>query len=115
MVASATSLGRSGLHDWIIQRVTGVVLAAYVVFLAGFIFSAETLTFPVWQNLFTQIWFKIFSLLALVSLSFHAWIGMWIISTDYLKNTMVRFVFQILVILSCFAFILWGAQILWSV
>lgn len=115
MVASATSLGRSGLHDWIIQRVTAIVLAAYIIYLVGFIFSADTLTYSAWQSLFAQVWFKIFSLLALTSMCFHVWVGMWIVSTDYIKPLAIRLVFQVLVILSCFAFIIWGAQIFWSV
>lgn len=115
MVASATSLGRSGLHDWIIQRVTAIVLAAYVIYLAGFIFSADAVTFSVWHTLFGQVWFKIFSILAIAALCFHAWIGLWIVSTDYISITALRLPFQILVILSCFAFLLWGAQIIWSV
>ncbi len=115
MVTSATSLGRSGLHDWMIQRVTAVVLALYVIYLASFVFSADTLDYTVWHSLFAQTWFKIFSILAVASLCFHAWIGMWIVSTDYIKFTGLRMVFQVLVILACFAFLLWGAQILWSV
>ena len=115
MVASATSLGRSGLHDWIIQRVTAVVLAAYVIYLTAFIVSSGSLSFPIWQALFSQLWFKIFSLLAVASICFHAWIGMWIITTDYVKPTGIRMVVQVLIILACFAFLIWGAQILWSV
>ena len=115
MVASATSLGRSGLHDWVIQRVSAVVLAIYIVYLAGFVFSAESLTFITWQALFAPLWFKIFSLLAIASLSFHAWVGMWIVSTDYIKPTGIRLVVQVAIILSCLAFIIWGAQILWSI
>ncbi|TQV77148.1 succinate dehydrogenase, hydrophobic membrane anchor protein [Aliikangiella marina] len=115
MVASATSLGRSGLHDWIIQRVTAVVLAGYVIYLTAFIVSAGGLTFAVWQTLFAQLWFKIFSLLAVASLCFHAWIGMWIVTTDYIKPTGMRMIVQVLIILACFAFLIWGAQILWSV
>ncbi len=115
MVASTTSLGRSGLHDWVIQRITAVVLAVYVVYLSAFVFSADSLTFAAWQGLFGQTWFKIFSLISIAALSFHAWIGMWVISTDYIKPTGIRLVFQALLILSCFAFIIWGAQILWSV
>ncbi len=115
MVTVATSLGRSGLHDWIIQRLTAVVLAAYVIYLTGFVFSAEVVEFAVWRSLFAQTWFKIFSFLALASICFHAWIGMWIISTDYIKPTGIRFVFQSFVILFCFACLIWGAQILWGV
>jgi succinate dehydrogenase / fumarate reductase, membrane anchor subunit len=115
MVASASSLGRSGLQDWFIQRVTAIVLAAYVIYLTGFVLSAGTLTFAVWQGLFAQSWFKVFSFLSIVSLCFHAWVGLWIVSTDYIKPVAARIVFQVVIILSNLAFILWGAQIIWSV
>lgn len=115
MVASATSLGRSGLHDWVIQRVSAVVLAAYVIYLVGFVFSADSIAFDVWQGLFAQVWFKIFSLLAIASLCFHAWIGMWIVSTDYIKPTSIRLFVQSFVILFCISCLVWGAQILWGV
>ena len=114
MVKSVTSLGRSGLHDWMIQRVTAVILAGYVIYLCVFVFSTPHIQFSIWQALFAQTSFKIFSFLAIVSLCFHAWIGLWIISTDYLKPLAIRLVVQVLVIVSCFAFLLWGAQILWS-
>lgn len=114
MVKSVTSLGRSGLHDWMIQRITAVVLAVYVIYLSVFIFSTPYLQFAVWQELFAQTGFKIFSFIAIASLCFHAWIGLWIISTDYLKPLALRMIFQTSVILLCIAFLLWGAQILWS-
>jgi len=114
MVTSVTSLGRSGLHDWIIQRISAVVMAAYVIFLVGFILGSESVTFEVWSALFSQTWFKIFSFISIVSLSFHAWIGVWIITTDYIKALAARMIVQVFVILSCFAFVVWGAQIIWS-
>lgn len=114
MVKSVTSLGRSGLHDWMIQRVSAVILAVYAIYLCVFIFSTPQMQFSVWQELFAQTGFKIFSFLAIASLCFHAWVGLWIISTDYLKPLAIRMIFQVLVIISCFALLLWGAQILWS-
>lgn len=114
MVKSVTSLGRSGLHDWMIQRVSAVVLAVYVIYISIFVFSTTNLQFSVWQGLFAQTGFKIFSFIAITSLCFHAWVGLWVISTDYMKSVAVRMVFQVAVIISCFAFLLWGAHILWS-
>ena len=43
MVKSVTSLGHSGLHDWMIQRATAVILAAYVIYLAVFLFATPNL------------------------------------------------------------------------
>ncbi len=115
MVAPATSLGRSGLHDWIIQRITAIVLTAYVLYLTGFVTSAEFLTYEVWKGLFETTWFKIFSLFAVASICFHAWVGMWVISTDYIKPMGVRLVFQSSIVIFCLACLVWGAQILWGV
>ena len=39
MVASITNLGRSGLYDWVIQRLTAVILAVYTLFLLGFVIA----------------------------------------------------------------------------
>ena len=37
MVTSVTSLGRNGLYDWLIQRVSAVVIAVYVIGMLGFL------------------------------------------------------------------------------
>lgn len=114
MVASVTSFGRSGVYDWMVQRVSAVVLALYTLFIFGFVFGAGELTYAAWSGLFAKTWVKIFSLMALVSLAAHAWIGLWTISTDYLKGTFVRFLFQSACGLVAFVYFVWGVQILWG-
>ena len=37
MITNVTSYGRSGLSDWLLQRTTAIVMAAYVVFVTFFI------------------------------------------------------------------------------
>ena len=39
MVNSVSSLGRSGVNDWVIQRVSAVVIAAYVFFMIGYFYA----------------------------------------------------------------------------
>ena len=34
MVTTVTSMGRSGLYDWLMQRVSAVILLAYFLFIA---------------------------------------------------------------------------------
>lgn len=122
MVTNVTNLSRSGLYDWMAQRVSAVVLAAYVLFLLGFLIANPGLTYVEWQALFSQNWVRIFSLLTLVALSVHAWVGMWTISTDYLtpmgigkSATVIRFLFQAVCGLAMFVFFVWGVQILWGI
>ena len=122
MVTNVTNFSRSGLYDWMAQRVSAVVLAAYFLFLIGYLIANPGLEFSQWRGLFSSNWMRIFSLLALVALSVHAWVGMWTISTDYLTNmaigklaTGVRFLFQAVCGIAMFTFFVWGVQILWGI
>ncbi len=114
MVASVTSFGRSGLYDWMIQRVSAIVLAAYTIFIIGYLFLNPDLTYSQWNALFEQTCVRIFSLMALLSFGAHAWIGLWTISTDYIKAMVFRFIFQALSGLVMFVYVVWGVQILWG-
>jgi succinate dehydrogenase / fumarate reductase membrane anchor subunit len=121
MVTNVTNFSRSGLYDWMAQRVSAVVLAAYVLFLLGFIVFNPGMGYAEWQALFSNNAMRIFSLLTLVALSVHAWVGMWTISTDYLTPmalgkwaTVVRFLFQAACGVVMFAFFVWGVQIFWG-
>ncbi|MFT6029790.1 MAG: succinate dehydrogenase / fumarate reductase membrane anchor subunit, partial [Oleiphilaceae bacterium] len=67
MVVSVTSFGRNGLSDWIIQRVSAVVLAAYTIFIIGYLLLNPDLTYAQWSAFFEQISVRIFTLMALLS------------------------------------------------
>lgn len=121
MVTAVTNWGRSGLADWVAQRVTAIVLLAYTVFIVGVLFFGPELTYAGWKELFAQTWVKIFSLAAILSVAMHAWIGLWSVSTDYLtermmgaKGNVLRLVFQAVVAIVLFVYVVWGIQILWG-
>ncbi|QBM16808.1 succinate dehydrogenase hydrophobic membrane anchor subunit [Marinobacter sp. JH2] len=110
---SVTNIGRNGIQDWIIQRATAYVLALYTLFLLGFFITTDV-DYQAWASLFNQGWFKIFSLLALLSIAGHAWVGLWTVSTDYIKSALPRFLLQAACILVMFVYVVWGVQILWG-
>ena len=114
MVTSVTNLGRTGAFDWLMQRVSAVVLAAYTLFLTGYLLASPGLEYAQWAGLFDQLWMRIFSLLALISLGLHAWVGLWTITTDYIKPTAPRFLIQALCGLIMFIYLVWGVEILWG-
>lgn len=122
MVTNVTNFSRSGLFDWVAQRVSAVVLAAYFIFLLGYLLVNPELDYAQWHGLFSTTAMRIFSLFALVAVSAHAWVGMWTISTDYLTSlafgkcaTGIRFLFQAGCGIAMFAFFVWGVQILWGI
>lgn len=115
MVKSVTSLTRSGLRDWLFQRVSAVLIGVYVIFLAGLILFHPHMNYAVWQLLFQHSFMRIATLVVLVAIMIHAYVGMWTISTDYLTNcTAVRLLFQVVVFVALLAFLVWGVMILWG-
>jgi len=122
MVTSVTSFGRSGLSDWLIQRVSAVVVLLYVLCHVAIILNRPDMDYISWRALFADTYMKIFSLITLVALSAHAWIGMWTVATDYLTTRMLgaratfwRLLFLVICIAALLVYLIWGIMILWSV
>ena len=119
MVTAATSLGRSGLHDWLIQRLSAVVMLAYVLYLLGYLIGAymvqPELNYELWHGFFARPFVKVASLVTLLAVVAHAWIGMWTVFTDYIKPVALRVLLQGLLIVTCLGLLLWGLIILWGV
>lgn len=119
MVTAVTSFGRSGLSDWLLQRVSAVILLAYFTVI-GFAIGSGV-EYAEWKALFEQTWMRVFSLLAILSLAAHAWIGMWSVFTDYLTERLLgstgnvlRITCQIGSSLLIFVYVVWSIQILWG-
>ena len=114
MVTNVTSLTGNGLKDWLIQRVTAVYFAVYSLYLLGFIAMHPHLLYSQWQALFHDIWFQLASIIALFTLLLHAWIGVWTVTTDYIKCTVIRLSVQLLVALLLLGQLIWGLMIVWG-
>lgn len=114
MVRSITNLSKNGVKDYLWQRITAIILGVYVIFLLAFTLGAHPLTYAIWHELFSATWMKIFTLLALISLIKHAWVGMWTIFTDYVTCSVIRGILMVVSILLFFSYLVWGIQILWG-
>lgn len=114
MVDNILSLSTRGLRDWVVQRVTAVILGLYTLFLIGFIVLHPQLQFDEWQVLFSYNIMKIFSFLVLFSIILHAWIGMWTVITDYIKSWQFRLILLLLIAILFFSCLVWGIVVLWG-
>ena len=119
MVTSVTSFSRTGLSDWLIQRVTSIILLAYFLLIAYQLMGSVDYTS--WARLFEQTWMKVFTLMAALSLAAHSWIGLWSVFTDYLtermlgpKGNVIRFVCQLGASLALVGYVICVVVIIWS-
>ncbi len=115
MVTNAASLGRSGVHDFILIRASAIILTCYTIFLVGFIACSAPLTYDAWHGLFSGLPMKVFTLLALVSVLIHSWIGIWQVLTDYVKPLALRGVLQFVFVVAAFSYLAAGILIVWGV
>ena len=121
MVSQVTSLSRNGVSDWVIQRVSALVLATYTLWVFGFVVLNPGMDFATWSGLFNNTGMQVFTMLALLSIAAHAWIGMWTIGSDYLREhtlgpraATLRFIYQIGCVLIIAVYLIWGINILWG-
>lgn len=114
MVVSVSSLTGNGLKDWLLQRISAVYLLVYLFFLAVFFCMHPQLDYATWTSMFQCNIVKIASMIAIIMLLLHAWIGIWTVSTDYLSHTYLRISVQTAVFLFLLAQLLWGLIMLWG-
>lgn len=111
-IKSATGLTGSGSRDWVLQRISAVVLAIYSLVIVGF-FLFNDVTYEAWYGFMMGLPMKLFSLVAILSLVFHAWVGMWTVFTDYVKSSGLRLLLQSAAIITILFYLFWGVMIFW--
>jgi succinate dehydrogenase / fumarate reductase membrane anchor subunit len=103
-----------GLLDWLLQRISAAIMATYAVFMAAWLLSHPGLDYNAWTLLFSSNVMRSFTLLVLLALFYHAWVGMRDIAMDYVKPAGLRFAVHTLVALTLFMYAIWSVQILWG-
>ncbi len=103
-----------GLRDWLIQRLSAVLMAAYALFLAGWALFHAPLGYDAWTGLFAGDVMRSFTLLTLVAMFCHAWVGVRDIVMDYIKPPVLKLAIYGLVITALLLYAFWAVQILWG-
>ena len=126
MVIPVLNFSRRGLLDFVIQRASAFIMAAYVFVLLWF-FSANELSHQVLVNFFLSTPMQVFSALTILSILGHAWVGLWTIGTDYIQrahlefipglanfSTAIRLSYQVVCLLVMFIYLLWAMKLIWQ-
>ncbi|MBI4194853.1 MAG: succinate dehydrogenase, hydrophobic membrane anchor protein [Betaproteobacteria bacterium] len=104
-----------GLRDWLAQRVTAVVMTVYTLLFLVALVSLPQLDYAHWKALFAMPVMRYATLLFMLSLLVHTWVGVRNIFMDYVKPIGLRLVLYAVVILALVSFGTWSVQILWSI
>ena len=114
MVGRDIVIAHYGWGGWLMQRVTAVVMLAYTLFFLAILVGLKGIDYEHWKALWSLPAMRYATMLFVVSVLLHAWVGIRNIFMDYVKDTGLRLVLYVLVILTMFVYGVWSAQILWG-
>ena len=121
-VKPVTSFGRSGLSDWLMQRISAVIIAVYTLVMVGYLATHADIGYVQWAALHQQFWVRLLTLLTVLAIAAHAWIGIWAVLTDYVTvrlmgpiATPLRLALVLGAIALILAYMVWAIDILWGV
>ena len=113
-LTSVTTITSSGLKNWLIQNFTAFFMMIYVLGLMSYLIINPVKDFYSWSYLFHLKIMQIATLLCLFFMIIHTRLGLWMIATDYLKNTRVRIGFLIVTSLVLASSFIWAISIVWG-
>lgn len=103
-----------GVRDWLAQRATAVVMLAYTLLVLMALVMLPVFDYWHWKALWQLQLMRYATVLFVVALLFHAWIGVRNIFMDYIKDAGLRLTLYVVVILALIAYGVWAVQILWG-
>jgi succinate dehydrogenase / fumarate reductase membrane anchor subunit len=103
-----------GLKDWLLQRLTAVVMGLYTLLLLAIALWHGGIDHALWQALFAAAPFKAATFLFMVALLYHAWVGVRDIFMDYVKPVGVRLALLSVAVGLLIVYLGWTIQILWG-
>ena len=102
-----------GLRDWLSQRVTATLMALFTLSVIVQVLLPGPLNYDKWSGIFAAQWMKVLTFVVIVSLLYHAWVGVRDIWMDYVKPVAVRLALQVCSIVWLVGCAGWAVQVLW--
>jgi succinate dehydrogenase / fumarate reductase membrane anchor subunit len=103
-----------GMRDWLIQRLSGAVMAVFtLVLLVRIVFAPHPFDYAAWAAIFSAQWMKFLTYTVILALAWHAWVGIRDIWMDYVKPAGLRLLLQALTVVWLAGCAGWALQVLW--
>ena len=121
-----------GMRDWLAQRITAAVMGLFTLILViEYLLPARARTpggqlvkdaagntvsltgYDKWAGIFNPQWMRVLTLVVIVSLGYHAWVGMRDVWMDYVKPMGARLLLQVFTIVWLIGCAGWAIQVLW--
>jgi succinate dehydrogenase / fumarate reductase membrane anchor subunit len=116
MTISSHTKSAHALRDWLAQRITAGVMAAFtLIVLAQVVFNNGTMGYEKWAGIFAPHWMKLLTLVVVLALTYHVWLGMREIYTDYIKPVWLRLSLQVFTMVWLVGCVGWAIQVLWRI
>jgi succinate dehydrogenase / fumarate reductase membrane anchor subunit len=103
-----------GLRDWLAQRVTALLMALFTVLvILQVVLTTGSIGYDTWAGIFSTQWMKSLTFAVIISLAYHAWVGMRDIWMDYVQAVAIRLALQIFTLVWLVACSGWAIQVIW--
>jgi succinate dehydrogenase / fumarate reductase membrane anchor subunit len=102
-----------GLKDWLLQRLTATVMLVFTLVAVVRIAGAEP-GYAGWAGVFAPDWMRAALFVFLLSVLYHAWIGVRDIYMDYIQPVAIRLTLHTLTVLALVAYAGWVIELVWS-
>ena len=103
-----------GLRDWLAQRITAVVMGVYTLMMLAVLANLPQLDYWHWKSLWELPVVRYATMLFLLCVYLHAWIGVRNIFMDYIKDSGLRLVLYVISIGALVCYAAWSVQIMWG-
>jgi len=102
----------SGMKAWAMQRLSAVYMGLYLIYFFAVLLIAKPQGVAAWQQWLNQPLMSVATLVFVLALMLHAWVGMRDILMDYVHPLGLRAALMALLLLSLVVYGLWAGKLL---
>jgi succinate dehydrogenase / fumarate reductase membrane anchor subunit len=99
--------------QFLVQRAAAVLIVVYTVLFVLALLIAQPFDHSAWQAFFAHTWLRVATMIFLLCVVAHAWVGMRDILMDYIKPAALRLALYALVLIALAFYLVWGGTVLW--